>query len=48
MPIDVVLIFHNGSNYDYNFVIKEQKTLKENLNVYKEIQKNITFRVTIE
>ena len=23
--------FHNGSNYDYHFIIKEQKNLKNNL-----------------
>ena len=35
-------MFHNGSTYDYHFVIKElAKNLKDNLNTQEKIQKNI-------
>ena len=25
MPNEILLVFHNGSNYDYQFIIKELK-----------------------
>ena len=34
MPNEIPVVFHNGSNYDYHFILKElPKSLKENLNV---------------
>ena len=32
-PKEIPVIFHNGSTYDYHFIINEQKNLKVNLNV---------------
>ena len=35
-------MFHNGSTYDYHFVIKElAKNLKDNLNAQEKVQKNV-------
>ena len=32
LPKEIPIVFHNGSNYDNNFIIKElQKNLKDNL-----------------
>ena len=33
-PKEIPIVFHNGSTYDYHFIIKELvKNLKDNLNV---------------
>ena len=43
------MVFHNGSNYDYHFIIKEQKNLKKHFICLGEnIEKYITFTVPIE
>ena len=39
VPKKISLVFHNGSNYDYRFIIKEQKNLKNDLFVQ---QKTLT------
>ena len=40
VPTDISVVFHNGSNYDYDFIIKElEKDFEENLNVSGKIQK---------
>ena len=31
VPKRIPIVFHNGSNYDYHFIMKEQKNLKINL-----------------
>ena len=31
IPKGIPVMFHNGSTYDYKFIIKEQKNWKENL-----------------
>ena len=34
MPNEIAVVFHNGSNYDYHFSVKDyQMSLRENLNV---------------
>ena len=43
MPNEILVVFHNGSNYDYNFIIKELanefegqfESLGENTDKYK-------------
>ena len=30
IPKEITIIFHNESNYDYHFLMKEQKNLKNN------------------
>ena len=40
VPKNIPVFFHNGSNYDYPFIIKEQKNLKNNLLVQEKILKN--------
>ena len=40
MPTDISVVFHNGSNYDYHFIIKElENGFEDNLNVLGKIQK---------
>ena len=40
MPNEIPLVFYNGSNYDYHFIIKEkQKSLMGNLNALGKIRK---------
>ena len=42
VPKYIPIIFHNGSNYDYHFIIKElAENLKNNLFAYKKTLKNI-------
>ena len=31
VPRKISIVFHNESNYDYHFIIKKQKNLKNNL-----------------
>ena len=41
MPNEIPLVFYNGSNYDYHFIIKEkQKSLMGNLNALGKIRKS--------
>ena len=41
MSKEIPLVFHNGSNCDYHFVIKElANELRENLNVLEKTQKS--------
>ena len=47
MPNKISVVFYNGSNYDYHFIIKElEKKLNDILNVLEKILK--TFSVQIE
>ena len=40
-PNEIPAVFHNGSNYDYHFIIKElADKFRENLNVLGKIQKS--------
>ena len=42
VPKKITIVFHNGSNYDYHFIIKElAENLKNNLFAYKKTLKNI-------
>ena len=42
VPKKIPIVFHNGSKYDYHFVIKElAKNLNVNLNAQEKIQKNM-------
>ena len=38
----ISIVFHNGSNYNYHFIIKElaEKNLKNNLLIWEKILKN--------
>ena len=44
------IVFHNGSKYDYHFIIKEleEKFKKQFACLGENTEKNITFRVPIE
>ena len=50
VPKKIPIVFHNGSNYDYHFIIKElAKEFKKQLTCFGEnTEKNITFTVPIE
>ena len=49
VPKKVPIVFHNGSNYDYHFIIKEQKNLKKQLTCLGENnEKYKTFTVPME
>ena len=49
VPNKIPVVFQNGSNYDYLFIIKELwGNLRENLNVLRKILKNKTFFIPIE
>ena len=40
VPNEISVVFHNGSNYDYHFIIKElANEFEGNLNVLEKIQK---------
>ena len=42
VPKRIPIVFHNGSNYDYHFIIKEfKKNLKNNLFVQENLLKNM-------
>ena len=42
IPKEIPVVFHNGSKYDYNFIIKnQQKNFNDVLNVLEKTQKNI-------
>ena len=49
-PIEITVIFHNGSNYDYHFIIKELPDESEGqLTCLRDnTEKYITFSVVIE
>ena len=40
VPHEVIIVFHNESNYDYHFVRKELKSLKVSFNVLEKAQKS--------
>ena len=41
-PKEVSIVFHNGSTYDYHFIIKElQKEFQGKFECFKKIQKNV-------
>ena len=40
VPKEIPIVFHNGSTYDYHFIIKKLN-VKVNLNAWEKIQKNI-------
>ena len=44
------MVFHNGSNYDYHFIIKElaEKFKKQFIYFRENTEKDITFTVLIE
>ena len=50
VPIKVPIVFYNGCNYDYNFIIKDlAKEFEQKFNGLGEnIEKYITFSITIE
>ena len=50
IPKEINVSFHNGSNYDYDFIIKElAEEFKEQFTCLGEnIEKNITFSAPIE
>ena len=50
VPIKVPVVFHNGSKYDYHFIIKEsaEKFKKQFTCLQENTEKYITFTVPIE
>ena len=50
MPKNISTVFHNGSNYDYHFIVKElaEKFKKQFTSLKKNTEKYITFTVPIE
>ena len=50
VPKEIPIIFHNGSNYDYHFIIKEIAVEFEVqfISLVENIEKYITFTVSIE
>ena len=54
MPLKILVVFHNGSNYDYHFIIKElaklfeeeYECLRENTEKYKPFSVQIEKEVT--
>ena len=50
MPKKVLRVFHNGSNYDYHFIIKElaEEFKKQFTCLLENIGKHKTFKVLIE
>ena len=50
MPKKIPILFHNGSNYDYHFIIKElAEEFKKQLTCLGENNENcITFTISIE
>ena len=41
MHNEIAVVFHNGSNYDYHFIIKELASeFEENLSILEKIQKS--------
>ena len=49
-PKKIIIVFHNGSNYDYHFMIKElpEEFKKQFTFIGENIEKYITFTVSIE
>ena len=50
VPKKIAIVFHNGSNYDYHFIITElAEEFKKQFNCFGEsTEKYITFKVPIE
>ena len=48
VPKEIPVVFHNGSAFDYHFIIKELKNLRVILIVYVKTLKNITFSVPLK
>ena len=50
MCLKIPIVFHNGSNYDYNFIIKElaEEFKKQFTCLGENTENNITFTVPIE
>ena len=50
VPKRIRIVFHNGSNYDYHFIIKEssEKFLKKFTCLGEKTEKYITFTVPVE
>ena len=50
MPRKIPIVFHNGSNYDYHFIIKEsaEECKKQFTCLGENTKKNITLRVPVE
>ena len=49
VPKKVLRVFHNGSNYDYHFIIKEfAEEFKKQFTLLENIGKHKTFKVLIE
>ena len=44
----IPIVFHNGLNYDYHFIIKELVELKKKTHLGENTEKWITFTVSIE
>ena len=50
MPNEILVVFLNGSNYDYRFIVKElANVFKDTLNVFRKILKKVQkFYIPIE
>ena len=50
VPKEIPIVFHNGPNYDYHFIVKElpKEFEKQFTCLVKNIEKDITFTVPIE